>query len=90
LVDTNSSTNDCNTGESCATGTLKSRCKDASTVEDYKEYNQGTCNQSEGMCDYSTPECDIVTTPCEEGYVCKETGTDQAECVPKATTWTET
>jgi hypothetical protein len=90
LVDTNSSTDNCNTGESCATGTPKSRCSNISTVENYKEYIQGTCNQSRGRCDYSNPECDIVTTPCEEGYVCKETGLDQAECVSKATTWTET
>jgi plastocyanin len=89
LVDTNSSTDDCNTGESCATGTPKSRCVDSSTVEDYKEYTQGVCNQSEGRCDYSTLECDLVTTPCEVGYICKETNPDQAECVPKSIDWAE-
>ena len=26
---------------------------------------------------------------CQTGYICKETGTNQAECVAKSTTWVE-
>jgi hypothetical protein len=90
LASQNSVNESCDTArQTCADGLLKSRCIDASTLESYKEYNEGTCSVSTGACLESTKECDSVEEICESGYTCKATGTDTADCVPKSSSWTE-
>jgi hypothetical protein len=90
LASQNSVNESCDTSrQTCADGLLKSRCIDASTLESYKEYNEGTCSVSSGACLESTKECDSVEEICESGYTCKATGTDTADCVPKSSSWTE-
>lgn len=52
--------------------------------------DQTTCTGTAGGCSSYLDECNhALKEPCEVGYICKETGTCTADCVPKASTWTE-
>jgi hypothetical protein len=52
--------------------------------------DQTTCTGTAGGCSSYLDECNhALKETCEVGYICKETGTCTADCVPKASTWTE-
>jgi hypothetical protein len=78
--------------ESCEDNAKERKKCNGNAVYTYKYGTEYTCEETKDGCKEEAKECPGTgtTTECEPGYVCKEDQANHdAECVPKATTWTE-
>jgi hypothetical protein len=90
--------NYCGTSLSCGTetctgnGIWKERCKNGD-IWKYQYGKDDSCSPSVAGCDldyyHECPGTETEVEKCAVGYTCSVIGTDDAECVVKAATWTE-